>query len=207
MQQIVTNFAPGTKYATMRPWSKQTFRVGTTPLGGSNFQAAISATNLAAAIGDINSKCGLNLSGNLNNWAVVGSEAGIDGGGISVAGTSQSNLALDTTTDALSGQSPGQTLQPGKALWSGNGKNAAIMQQDGNFVVYKNGAPAWSSVTYGRNNAYLSLQPDGNLVINWNGNPIWWTGSSGAKNNLVMQDDGNLVLYSGTTAVWATGTN
>ena len=47
----------------------------------------------------------------------------------------------------------------------------AVMQTDGNFAVW--GSPDWSSETYGYSGAYLSMQDDGNLVIYRNGAPLW----------------------------------
>jgi hypothetical protein len=52
----------------------------------------------------------------------------------------------------------------------------AVMQADGNFVVYDNmGAPRWASNTAGHNGAYLTVQTDGNVVIypSGGGNAIW----------------------------------
>lgn len=55
------------------------------------------------------------------------------------------------------------------------GGNYAIMQSDGNFVLY-------------RPNAYA----------------MWATGTSGSGSKLAMQDDGNLVVYNGSeVATWS----
>ena len=43
--------------------------------------------------------------------------------------------------------------------------DTAIMQRDGNFVVYTEGKALWASNTNGRGFNYLKLQDDGNLVI------------------------------------------
>ena len=54
----------------------------------------------------------------------------------------------------------------------------AIMQGDGNFVVYTTGwAPVWYTSTAGWNGAELAMQNDGNVVIYWGGTPIWNTGT------------------------------
>jgi hypothetical protein len=59
-------------------------------------------------------------------------------------------------------------------LWASNtstnqgstGGHAALMQHDGNFVLYDaTMKPLWSSATYGNREAYLSVQNDGNLVV------------------------------------------
>jgi hypothetical protein len=65
-----------------------------------------------------------------------------------------------------------------KAVWSSNtaGKPAyrAVMQSDGNFVVYS--APqsaAWSSATMGKPATFLRIQDDGNLVVYGGTNALW----------------------------------
>lgn len=69
-----------------------------------------------------------------------------------------------------------------KALWSSktDGKPAsfAIMQSDGNLVVYADGPTRalWNSGTDGRDGSRLVLQDDGNLVIYTPANrPVWNT--------------------------------
>jgi hypothetical protein len=55
----------------------------------------------------------------------------------------------------------------------GNG-NTAIMQDDGNFVLYdQNNQPVWASGTAGNPGADLAVQEDGNLVVYLNGNALW----------------------------------
>ena len=58
----------------------------------------------------------------------------------------------------------------GVALWqtftSGTSPGQAILQPDGNFVVYDAaGAAHWNSGTGGHPDAYMVVQNDGNLVI------------------------------------------
>jgi len=56
----------------------------------------------------------------------------------------------------------------------------AIMQADGNFVLYNfDGKPLWSSKTNGQNNAFLTMQDDGNVVIYKPDVPVWATNTSG----------------------------
>ncbi|HEV2060310.1 MAG TPA: hypothetical protein VGR11_13220 [Solirubrobacteraceae bacterium] len=55
----------------------------------------------------------------------------------------------------------------------------AVMQGDGNFVLYHQGWNAlWSSGTYGNPGSYIVMQNDGNLVIyNPGGRVLWATGT------------------------------
>src|SRR5262249_30642951 len=72
---------------------------------------------------------------------------------------------------------PNTVLFANEQLRLPDGQNQAIMQPDGNFVVYLGGSAAWASGTNG-------------------------TGAD----RVMMQVDGNLVVYQGTGAKWATGT-
>jgi hypothetical protein len=89
----------------------------------------------------------------------------------------------------------GRQLQGAQQLASGG--SAAIMQTDGNLVVYVNGRPQWQSGTGGHPGAFLALQTDGNAVIyTAQGRPVWNSGTGGRSvSSLVMQSDGNLVIY------------
>jgi hypothetical protein len=68
-----------------------------------------------------------------------------------------------------------------KAIWSsqtwGQSVRDAIMQADGNFVIYAtSGAAVWNSRTWGHSGAFLSLQDDANLVVYAsNRTPLWAT--------------------------------
>ena len=68
--------------------------------------------------------------------------------------------------------------------------------------------PVWASDTVGHK-GYAVMQADGNFVMyNWNGVPFWATGTHGHPGaRLVIQDDQNLVVYRGSTPVWAAGTH
>ena len=117
-----------------------------------------------------------------------------------------------------------------QALWDAGPAGAgayAVMQNDGNFVVYNRaGAAVWNSNTAGFPGANLALQDDSNLVLYHASHPIWdwssgylgnqlngWTLGPGAyllspdhQYELIMQaTDGNLVLYHGTQALWDAG--
>jgi hypothetical protein len=105
----------------------------------------------------------------------------------------------------------GQQLQEGGSLQSPNGLFTAVLQYDGNFVLYGPQGPLWADHVnsyYGPN--HLVLQYDGNLVAYlWNDRPLWASGTFGGSGSvLVMQDDGNLVVYDGRSQpLWASGTS
>lgn len=79
----------------------------------------------------------------------------------------------------------GEVLNEGDAIVSANGWYRAIMQSDGNFVVYnKAGTEVWRAPVRSQGDGYYRLR---------------------------MQNDGNVVIYNGDFAVnnatWATGTD
>lgn len=68
------------------------------------------------------------------------------------------------------------------ALWATNTHNTdcnrAVMQTDGNFVVYHEGEQAaWDSKTHGNPGSWLVLQDDGNLVV-YKPQPVWASGTN-----------------------------
>lgn len=70
----------------------------------------------------------------------------------------------------------------GETLWDTGTRivTQAIMQMDGNFVLYSPSHRArWASDTDGNNGAYIVMQNDGNLVIYrpLGGPPIWTSGT------------------------------
>lgn len=112
-------------------------------------------------------------------------------------------------------------LGQGERLTSTNNGYHAIMQSDGNFVLYnslhmvsKNAI--WASNTCNKQGFFppyrLIMQDDGNLVIyDNNRNPVWASNTyhkGRPPHRLVMQNDGNLVIYDANNSpTWATGTN
>jgi len=104
----------------------------------------------------------------------------------------------------------GDTLQSGQRLESNQAMSvggwAAVMQTDGNFVVYANGRAQWSSGTGGRPGSSLLMQPDGNLVVYSPSNQPLWNSGTGDNpgSRLLLQTDGNLVVYKADgTAAWS----
>lgn len=95
------------------------------------------------------------------------------------------------------------------SMWSNGGGYLAVLQGDGNFVVYAPGSRAvWCTRTGGANR--IVMQGDGNMVIYNSANRATWASntSGNGKSRLVMQSDGNLVIYRADgRATWATYTN
>jgi surface antigen len=98
----------------------------------------------------------------------------------------------------------GQRLYAGQALWSGPGGYEAVMQGDGNFVVYApGGAALWATHTSVPGSSII-LQGDGNLVVYAPGGKALWASSTGGGNGaLVMQGDSNLVIYFAGVPLWS----
>lgn len=69
-----------------------------------------------------------------------------------------------------------------KALWATgtNGKAVknAVMQSDGNFVLYGFNEPLWASNTNNKPGSFLVMQDDGNAVIYVPGPPVWATNTA-----------------------------
>lgn len=129
---------------------------------------------------------------------------------IALAGASVATIAAASPAMASTTLSAGQTLTAGLSLLSPNGAYRAVMQGDGNLVVYgSNGGVRWASATSGRGATWLAMQSDGNLVLyTATGQAVWATRTVGTPSpQLVMQNDGNLVMYDGTgRAVWSSNT-
>lgn len=98
----------------------------------------------------------------------------------------------------------GQRLYRGQYIASLNKRFVAIMQDDGNFVVYNYDKPIWASNTFGKDN-YLEFNQEQGIVM-MVGDSLWHT-KNGSADILIMQDDGNLVMYrENYEPVWASDT-
>jgi hypothetical protein len=72
---------------------------------------------------------------------------------------------------------------------SGHPGAFAVMQRDGNLVVYSaGGQPLWNSETDGNPGARLDMQSDGNLVIySPTGRVLWQTGTAGVEGPVLVK--------------------
>ena len=109
------------------------------------------------------------------------------------------NVASGTNDNPVASatlRAPG-VMAPNTALTSPHGAYRAVMQGDGNFVVYQGSIALWASGTYGHAGAHLALQSDNNLIVYSTTNAVLWTAHTGntGANQLLLGDDGELRLY------------
>lgn len=117
------------------------------------------------------------------------------------------NCPVTYTVPAVAPPAPPSYLSLGQALYPGEslvpeGPNVcscrAVMQTDGNFVVYKGTQALWATHTWNNPSSYFVFQGDSNLVVyNYAGTAKWNSRTNGRDGwRLVMQGDCNLVLYN-----------
>ena len=126
-------------------------------------------------------------------------------GGIGAVGLMQaSTAAAATVSNTLSA---GHALSTGQQLVSADTHYRAVIQGDGNFVVYGPKGVVWAAYPRRAAGAVLAMQGDGNLVVYAGGHATWNAGTQPTTaDRLVMQSDGNLVVYTGAgKAVWVNG--
>ena len=103
----------------------------------------------------------------------------------------------------------GSELEINIAWVSGNGQTILRLQQDRNLVLYKDNSPAYQAPNAWSKGNTAIMQDDGNFVLyDVNNGPVWASNTSGNPGSyLAVQEDGNLVVYSQDgTALWATNT-
>ena len=120
----------------------------------------------------------------------------------------------------------GQYLGVNNFVASDNRQYFAIMQGDGNFVLYHGSDPSnqgpafWASNTYGQGQCFAIMQSDGNFVLYKGSDPthqgafVWNSGRAPGQGQYfaVMQNDANFCIYQGSSPlhqgafVWNTGT-
>jgi hypothetical protein len=117
-----------------------------------------------------------------------------------VVGVDARRAVADPVTNTLAA---GQSLSPGQELVSPGGGYVAVMQGDGNFVVYAPGFRALFATNTFAAGAGLFMQGDGNLVLYASGRPLFYTYTFAVGAELVLQADGNLVVYAGGRPLWS----
>lgn len=103
------------------------------------------------------------------------------------------------------------TLRTDEKLTSPDGRYEAVMQGDGNFVVYGPTGATWATGTVGQAGAYVRIQDDGNLVVyNASGGAPWASDTSDpgrrVPERLTLDNNGFLGMYvaAGYT-IWGNG--
>jgi hypothetical protein len=92
----------------------------------------------------------------------------------------------------------GSELQVNIGWISGSGYTVLRLQQDGNLVVYTDGKPAYEAPGAYPNGNTAIMQDDGNFVLyNVSNQPLWASNTAGNPGAyLAVQEDGNVVVYS-----------
>lgn len=130
-------------------------------------------------------------------------------GNLVVYAPSGAKWASNTNRNRGASASAPTTLAANYRLMSPDGRFEALMQTDGNFVVYQGGTALWATGTNGASGNSFAVQSDGNLVVYDAANhALWASGTNGrGGTRLAMQNDGNLVLYTAANvAVWSSST-
>ena len=105
--------------------------------------------------------------------------------------------------------SANQQITINKSIESCDGRFQLILGGDGNLVLYEDSTPLWSAGTAGKPSANAIMQGDGNFVIYSTSGAALWASNTAGNNGatLSVQDDGNTVIYSTSgAALWSTGT-
>jgi hypothetical protein len=138
----------------------------------------------------------------LAEWSVVP--------GAAPSGTATPSNCADSAPVPCGTLPANHKLAAGQSLASCNGDYTLTMQGDGNLVLSAGGSALWASNTAGSAADEAIMQGDGNLVLyTSSGSAAWSSGTAGNDGaDLVVQNDGNVVIYSTSgAALWDTGTN
>jgi len=101
----------------------------------------------------------------------------------------------------------GDNLRQGEGIYSDEGRYYAVLQHDGNFVVYRNASPGravWSTNTTGLGAVSANMQHDGNFVLyDRAGRAIWNTGTHGPTRSFTVNDIGQAVVMVPGQGHWS----
>ncbi len=175
--QVLTDFAPGTKFATEKAGSTNTFSWGGSSPASGTFTAGISTENLLAAIRMDNkppesdsqghpkpgSGCGRGHSENLNDYALIGIEDGMEGYSLSELGGHTENLQAYTEFSHYA-------LKPAATTQAATGVTQTEARINGTVNPEGSSTEAWFE--YGKTTAYGSRIPS----------PTGWPVGAGTTN-------------------------
>ena len=100
---------------------------------------------------------------------------------------------------------PGQRIVSGAAMVAPGGRVAMVMQGDGNLVEHRDGKVIWATYTQGNPGAWAIMQTDGNFVVYTpKGKALWNTHTAGYGGaHAALQADSYFVVYSAVkTPLW-----
>ena len=136
---------------------------------------------LAAAIDLVNVKLpGRQCISSICQWKYRGPECGYTGTAVFDENDVAANLVAATNYAAgTSNITAGTTIGPNQFLTSPNRWYIALMQEDGNFVIYNKASKAvWSTLTGNAGVSTFKYQTDGNLVIYDGTNKATWNSNT-----------------------------
>jgi hypothetical protein len=119
-------------------------------------------------------------------------------------------LALWTCQSFAGMLNTGQGLAAGESIYSNNGNYFAVMQTDGNFVVYTSAGKAlWSTNTTGSGADWAVMQSDGNFVLynNSQGRAVWSSNTAYNKPSYAAVTDYGQWIVFRVDPVWSTNTS
>jgi Trypsin len=102
-----------------------------------------------------------------------------------------------------------QALVHRRSQKSCDGRFSLVMQDSGNLLLYQSSTALWDTRTYLSAAYTAIMQSDGNFVLyDWFNTPIWSTRTHGHFGAYAfVQDDGNFVIYSSTgVPLWESNT-
>ena len=117
-------------------------------------------------------------------------------------------LPFDSPTECGQ-MGPNQGLRQPQSLYSCDGRFRLSIQDDGKLVLDKTGQVLWSSPASVTAAAAAVMQADGNFVLyDASSMPLWYSDTAGSAGAVIrLQDDGNLVIYAKDDSVlWSTDT-
>ena len=95
----------------------------------------------------------------------------------------------------------GQQLNPGQSKTSPNGLYTLTYQTDGNLVLYSPGGALWHTGTFGTCAGTAIMQGDGNFVVyDCGGTPLWHAGTlgnPGAYVSIQSEEEAGLLMVHG----------
>jgi hypothetical protein len=102
--------------------------------------------------------------------------------------------------------SDGETVTSGNGLFTLDMQTDGNLVLYVDPAIYGHAHPLWWSGTEGHPGAHAVMQSDGNLVVYLGSTPLWWSHTQGQGAYAYVQNDGNFVLYHNSTALWYTST-